>query len=1093
MARCGSRCIARTSTPAGWRPSRWLVVAAWLSTQPALVPILAAQGIAFGSITGRVLGPDGAGLDGAVVEVLNTSTGVLATTRVHGDRFVFQGLEPGTSYVIHVRQVGYAPQRSPPIALTLGEPLHLQFVLQPTALQIEAVEVSGLEPVLRTGGGAAATIPEATAHRLPTLNRNVYDFVVLAPQVSTKVGSGRNGVSAAGSNLRFNSFLINGVEERAINGSVSTAASVGKAIPLEAVREYQVLVAPYDVRYGGFAGAMVNTVTYSGTNAFHGSGFTYWRSDDLAGGPADQAASYRRLQYGFSLGGPILRDRIHFFVAPEIQALDQPAAGAYLGQPAQRLPAVPVAAADVERFAAILRERYGLAGGTGGAVENQTPLVNLFARLDAAIPRWNSRLSGFLNYARRREDLFARTATDTFPLSSYQFAPETGSRLASFRLQSDLPGVRGGRNQLVVSLLRDWVDQVPSVRAPLVRTRVPGLQGGTVSLTAGTAAQAQGRYGRGRSLTVRDEMSLLLGPRHLLALGLELERLQILRGGVNGGYGVWSFDDLDALEQGHADRYELRKDFGTASTPLHGGQYAAYLGDAWRVSDRLGLTLGLRADLLAIDGHAPYNAMIDSIFARRTDQMPRSRVHLSPRLGFEWDLSVRGRHRLYGGAGLFTGRPPLAWYVPGLANYGERIAVLACGFLPGDLGAPPAFEPDYRDPPTRCATGPPLEARRDGDVDLLDPNLRLAQSLRSSVGYERDLPGGIFAAAELLVTREVAGFQWVNLNLREPRTTDRFGRVLYGLIGTNGVPDSVTRSSFAGVIELRNTSRNYSYQASVRLERRSARGFGAAGSYTYSRVRDVQSPSRVNQAGTALWADARALSGRHDDPRLGISLNDLPHRVVAALTYNAPWGRWPTALALYYVGESGTPFTYIATGTGRRGDLNADGSNANDPIYVPRNAADAEEIQFVAYTRQIPQAGGGTATETVSTSAQATAFDAFLERTPCLRRQRGRIMERNSCREPWSHTTSASVRQGVLLGDRLLEFELDVFNLLNLLHRRWGQARVASPRVLEHVGQVGGTVESAQPVFRYDVGRLDWETVATDSSFQLQLALRYRF
>jgi hypothetical protein len=1056
-------------------------------------PRATAQGVASGSIRGTVRSPDGLGLEEASIRVINVATGFSARTRVRRDRFRVEGLEPGGPYVVEVRHLGFLPQRSPPLHLTLGEPLDLDFVLQPAPVQLEPIEVNETSPGPRLGGTNGATIPDALVHRLPTLNRNFYDFVSLAPLVSTKIGAGRAGVSAAGANHRFNSFLINGADERFVNGNVSAAANVGKSVPLDAVKEYQVLVAPWDVRFGDFAGGMVNTVTESGTNELHGSTFGYWRNDRLAGGsPGLPGQPYDRLQYGFSLGGPIVRDRVHFFVAPELQRLTQPAAGPYLGQPAAQLPPVPAREADLARLTDILATRYGLAAGSGGYVENGIPLLNFYGRVDAAIPEWNGRLMGFVTYARSRQEQLSRSATDTFPLSSYQIATDAGVRLIGWRLDTDLPRAGGGHNELIVSLSADHMEQVPDVRQPLVRVLLQGTSGGGVIVNAGSAAEAQGRFGRSHSSEVRDHFSLAWGGGHVVEAGLELERFEVLRGGVSGGYGVWTFASLDALELGTPQRYELRKDFGSASTPLRGGQYGAYLGDEWRVARRLTLTLGVRGDLLAVAGHAPYNAEIDSIFGRRTDRMPGARIHVSPRVGFTWDLSAARRERLRGGLGVFTGRPPLAWLVPALANYGLGVGVLSCGFLPTDAGPPPVFVPDYRSAPTRCAQGPDLQARPYGDVDLLARDLSLARTLRGSLSYERELPGGVQAGAEFQMSRQLSDFIWVNLNLQGPQGVDRFGRVLYGTIGANGIAQPALRSAYAEVIDLRNTSRNSSRQLTVRAERRFSGGLAAVVSYTYSRVRDVQSPSRVNQAGIALWADARALSGRHDDLTPGISLNDLPHRVVAALTYTAPWRRWPTQLSFYYVGESGSPFTYITTGAGRRGDLNADGSNANDPIYVPRSALDTTEIRFEPFVRAAP---GGAGFDTVSVASQAEAFDGFIDRTPCLRRRRGSILQRNGCREPWTHTTIASVRQGVPLGRHLVEVELDLFNVLNLLNARWGQYRVSRPRVLEHVGQTTTDPLSAQPIFQFDFDptRSDWDILPTESAFQFQLAVRYRF
>jgi hypothetical protein len=199
-----------------------------------LVPVAAGQGIASGSVRGRVRSPDGASLEGAVVRVVNIATGFAAGTQVRRDRFLVQGLEPGGPYVVEVRHIGFLPQRSQPLRLVLGEPLDLAFVLQPSAIRLGTIQVSAPE---RSDGGTATTVPEALVHRLPTLNHNFYDFVVLAPQVSTKVGFGRTGVSGAGANFRFNNFLVNGADERFVSSNVSAAGSIGRSVPLEAVKE----------------------------------------------------------------------------------------------------------------------------------------------------------------------------------------------------------------------------------------------------------------------------------------------------------------------------------------------------------------------------------------------------------------------------------------------------------------------------------------------------------------------------------------------------------------------------------------------------------------------------------------------------------------------------------------------------------------------------------------------------------------------------------------------------------------------------------------------------------------------------------------
>jgi hypothetical protein len=1034
-----------------------------------------AQEFSSGVIRGSVRGLDSTGLDGGLVRAVNTATGFSTRVEIRRGSYLIQGLELGGPYVVEASRIGYRMQRSEPVVLRLGQPVHVNFALEPITTELQSVQVSAARPGIGAGGGTATVIGQSFVRNLPSQNRNFYDFVALAPQVSTKIGFGRSGVSAAGGNLRFNNYTINGADERFVGGSVSAANNVGKSIPLDAVKEYQVLVAPYDVRFGDFAGGLVNTVTESGTNEFRGTTFTYWRNDKLRrqGGIANP---YDRLQYGFLASGPIVRNRVHFLIAPELQQLSEPAAGPCAGQSAP----LSVGEADLLRLDRIMESKYGLMGGSAACVTNNTPMTNVFARLDGAIPELRSRVTAFVTHASRNEEDFSRSATgETLEMSTIRYSSEVGLRLMSIQLRTDFAH-SGGHNELLVSSSKDWSDLIPEVRQPLVRVRIPGTTGGSVVVSTGTAETAQGRFGRANALKLSDEFSLPLGPRHTLVLGGKAERFNIRRGGIAGSYGIWTFPSLDALEAGTAEDFDLKKDFGSASTPLSGVQSGAYVEDQVFLGDHFTVTMGVRGDRLDLSQRAPYNPVIDSIFGRRTDRMPRAKTYFSPRLGFSWDPSRAGLNQLRGGVGVFTGRPPLAWLVPAVADYGVRVGSLSCGFLPGDRGPPPAFVSDYRNPPQQCASGPGLQAAPYGDVDLVDQNLRLAQSLRGSLAYVRRLPFELTATLEAVATRYISDFMFVNLNLPPARGADRFGRVMYGIINSNGVADSVARSPFSQVIDLTNTSKNYSNQVSLRLERQTTRGIGGSLSYTYSRTRDVQSPSRVNQRGILMWGDARAVSGRHDDLVPGISLNDLPHRVVAAATWTAPWNRWSTDFAMYYVGESGSPFTYIATGTdARRGDLNADGSNANDPIYVPRSALDSHEIIFSAI-------------DTTSSLGQAQAFEKFIERSSCLRRQRGRIVERNSCREPWSHTTTASVRQAIPVGKRSLEAELSIFNVLNLLHSSWGQYRVALPGILQHVGQ-SGSGQSSQPVFRFDATRPQWDKLSTESAFQAQFGLRYRF
>lgn len=1046
-----------------------------------------AQGVTTAGIRGQVRTELRLSAD-ARIRVSHDPTGHAVELRAQNGRFVVAGLEPGGPYTVTVRALGFAPWNRTGIRLTMGELREVDVLLRPVATTLDTMKAVTVQGV-RADGGAGTIVSERSLDRLPTLNRDLYDFLRLVPQLSTKISLAAPGFSAAGMGFRFNNFLINGVSERTFGGSVSSASAGIRSLPLDAVREYQVMLAPFDVRYGDFAGAFVNTVTRSGTNTVQGSLFVYGRSDRL-GRPGEQGRlPYEQAQIGFSVGGPIVRDRLHVFVASEMQHLSSPADGPYVGQPLDAERAVPVSTADLDRFTALMRS-YGLSAGSAGPVENRGPQRNLFARVDLALPTWNSRVVAWTNYGGTDDITFTRAPTDTFSLSSALVTRGSTALTSAIHLHSALPRAGGGHNELLLSARTDGIAPLGEVDQPIVRVAVPSVSGTTITLNSGTPEFAQARI-RSSSLTLGDNLTLPIGTDHLLTLGAGVERFRILRTGVAGSYGAWNFASLDSLALGLAEQYDVTIDFGSATTPLRGSQWNAYAGDRWQVTDRLAITGGVRADLLAIEGHPPYQALVDSIFGRRTDLMPRRRPELSPRLGFVWDAADGQRWR--GGLGTFAGRYPLAWIQTALSSYGVG-GLLRCNSNISPFRSPPAFAPDRRDAPTACGGGFRVTPTDGGDVDLLARDLRLVRVARGSIAYERALPGELRLTSEALVSRTLSDAVLQNLNLAPAVRTDAHGRFIYGSFRPNGAANVGRRSGFSEVIETRSVSGGHAEELSMRLETTRGRLLGGWISYTFSHARDVQTPTRVNVRGTTAWSSARVMSGRHEDLSPGVSANDIPHRVIIAGTVVAPWSRAPTSLSLYYVGESGRPFTYVAYGTSGRGDLNADGSSANDPVYVPLDATDASEL-LISGISDAKNPDNSPSAQAERERAQRTAVEAFITRTDCLRRQRGRILERNSCREPWSNTTNASLRQPIPLGGRSVEIQLDVFNVLNLVNASWGRRRAAVPvlGLFEHVGQTAASGPASQPIFRFAGDGPRWTIVPGESEFQLQLAARYRF
>jgi hypothetical protein len=1054
-----------------------------------------AQGVTTAGIHGTVLGGHGEPID-AQVSVHHEATGYSVELRSHAGQFLVTGLEPGGPYTVTVRALGLAARRFERLYLELGERRELNVVLDPVATTLAPVRITSRDSAALGRAGRAA-IPATMLDRIPALNRDLFDYMRFVPEVSTKVSLQSPAFSAAGAGLRTNNFFINGASERTLSGGVSPAFGGARSLPLEAVQEYQVLLSPFDVRYGDFAGALVNAVTKAGTNTFHGSAFAYGRNDrfvrKLSG---DSSPAFNRLQYGATLSGPIVKDRLQFFIAPELQYYSYPAPGPYVGQAAGAALPVPVSTADLARFDAIMRS-HGLTAGSPGAVEDRTPLANLFTRLDLALPAWASRVVAWDNYASQSPVAFSRLRTDTFSLSSTLVTPVSHAHMTAVELHTALPRAGGGHNELLVSTHSEYGTAVGTLQQPIVRVSVPSVVSSIPDsqiILSGTAGF--GGVSRTTDVTLKDDVTLPWGTSQVLSLGAQAERFHFRNGIGAESYGMWNFASLDDFAAGRATRYDLNVDFGNASAAVGGAQYAGFAQDQWRVNHRLSITAGVRGDLLALDGHAPYNSLVDSIFGRRTDEMPRPRVEFSPRVGFVLDSSSSGRQSLRGGVGVFTGRYPLAWVQAALQRYGVGNGTLTCTSTGNASQLPPAFTSGP--PPSACAGGTTAAPNVQSDVNFLDRNVRLTRIARASLAYEVRLPDDLQWTTEALASRGLSDIAIQNLNLNAPVGRDAYGRVIYNPIQTSGLAKLAPRSGFREVIDLVNVSGGHSYQWTTKLESAPRAGVSGSASYTYSRAWDAQTPTRVNTSGTVLWASARVLSGRDDDLGMTTSSNEIRHRVIVVGNFEAPWRATRTELSVYYVGESGRPFTYTAYGNGRLGDLNGDGSNLNDPIYIPRNALDTMEIKF---SGDSPGADTSAAARAQRESTQRRAFEDFIARTPCLRRQRGQIMARNSCTEPWTHTTIASLRQQLTGAPRLIDLQLDVFNVLNLIDREWGlrrevtadPARQTAPGLLEQYQETPGSPRTAQPIFRFDPTREAWTTDPNDSGFQVQLAVRFHF
>jgi hypothetical protein len=1096
-----------------------LTVGAALALVTGASALLSAQGVTSGAVSGTVTDPSGAPIEGAQVQVRNARTGASAggITRANG-QFLIQGVEPDAGYSLTVRRIGFEPQTQNNILVSLGQTTRSDFQLKQQSTVLETVSVTAeATPVINPSKtGTGTTVGDSLLRRLPTLNRNFADFVSLVPQVSTSTGV---GLSGGGVNIRQNAIQIDGAASGDLFGLGTTgqpgSQANAKSIPLDAVKEYQVLLSPFDVRQGNFGGLLINAVTKTGTNEFHGTTYGYTRNQSLAR-TQPYLADFKQQQYGFSLGGPIVKDRLFFFVNPEWQKLNTPATGAFLGG-ADSL----VSTTTVNSFADALKT-YGLTDpGSGSKVLKVNPLTNVFARVDAYLPGY-TRLVLRHNYASADQTTFSRSgSTSSSPLfgltsNSYLFSSKTHSSVAE--LLTNLPS--GIFNEFLLNLTTTKDFRTVPVTFPQVTVRGFTRANGSasdVAMVAGTEASSQGNSLDQRTFELTENLTVPVANHHVTIGTKNLFYRPINLFGQNS-MGSWTFSNLAAFQAGTPVSYSVSApsptDPANGLATFRSNLYSWYAQDAWQKSERLLITLGLRLEKPSFLDTPPENPSVLQNYGRSTAAVP-SRHTWSPRFSFNWDATGDQRNQLRGGLGYFAGTPPFVYLSNAFGNSGlSGYASLTCGGNAGNQAnnatstIPPAFNAaNIATPPTSCApftpaggaTRPGATTAASSNIATIDPNFRFPQYQKITLGYDHRFANGLVGTLEGLYTKALSNPFYTNLALVGPQGRDRNGRVLYGILTASG-GTALTQGGRQQVIDVTDVHGDYTYSLTGQLQKTFFDNFQGSLAYSYMQVRDIAATTSSTQGSNYRYQ--RDISGYLEDRTLTRGKEDMPHRIVATGTWRL---KTLTDFSFVYVGNSGAPFDYVyAAGAGSgSGDANADGNSQNDLVYVPKNAHDPNEILFTGFN-----AAPGSAAQLESV-AEADAFDRYIDRVPCLRASRGKLLSRNACRNPWQNDVDVSVGQSLqAFGQQNLQLRLDVINFMNLLNKRWGwqnfsdQNNTCGPicsatTLLTQTGNLlpTGTTSSplAQGIYTFNKTMKPWNADNASSNYRMQLSLRYSF
>jgi hypothetical protein len=1046
-----------------------------------------AQGPTSAAIDGRVLSAaDQSGLEARVVVTdLRTAQRIERASSADG-RFHVEGLTPGGPYVIVAVSPGYRPAEVRDVALALGQRLRLELQLVRQAVTLDTITVTASrEPTLSKGRtGPSFVVSDTVVRRLPLVNRDFVGLIQTAPDV--------NGTAIAGANNRYNDIQIDGAGDNDYFGlSRGTGAPGGqigvRSLPLEAVREFQVLVAPFDVEQGDFTGGRVNAVTRSGTNQFHGAVFNYYQGAGLTGEDSTgaRASDFSDWQFGGAVGGPIVRDRLHFFIAGELRRRGAPFTGPVIAPGS----AAGISLDSVHRFVSIL-QGYDLDPGGFGPYTTHDKSENVFAKLSAVLGR-SGLLEGSVNFADGDiTDTLAppRTVGGDYRLTSAGFIPS--SRQWSGRLRWSTVVGRHASNELLGGYLHVSEPRSPASVYPGIFVGNVGDAGfGGARLVAGADAGSQRLGLTQRAIELTNTTSLDLGS-HLLKAGVHAELLHFDFASLPSATGQYQFASLAAFEAGIPSRFirglALRP--GGAEADFGANWFGVFLQDRWEPVAGLAVTAGVRLDFPTF-GNAPQTnpTLLGSALGVNTGDFVGTTPLWSPRLGINW--SLRPATTLRGGVGLFAGPVPYSWASFAYTQTGNDAVTINCS----GAGAP-AFVPDPSAQPTACLTaGTPAAPT----VTYFEPGFKLPQVLKLAIGLDQALPGGFVASLDGLYQRGVNSPYITDVNLTGPigSLAGEGGRVLYGSIAATsakGAVPTVTPSrvtnAFGPVLRISDQSGDRTYLVTAQVRRQFSGWLELNAAYTYTDAKDLIS---LRDAQTVSNYGFVPLVGTLATRGLATSVFSTPHKVTVSGTVNLPWD---AAVTVAYLGSSGTPYTYIVNGDAN-GDAvgNLSGAfdrQANDAVYVPRDAADISLVR---------NSVTGAGSLLVADPAAFARLDRFIQSQSCLQGARGSILSRNACRNPWQSVLNARLAKRIgLWTGQALELSLDAFNLLHLINGDWGLIRQTGTLTgagTENVAMLklrGQDAANGRNLYEVTLPARDAINVEA-SRWRLQLGARYSF
>jgi len=1025
------------------------------------------------SMTGTIKDAKGA-LPGASVKATHTPTGTIYSVSTNNDgRFVINNMRVGGPYVIEVSFVGYQPEKVTGAALKLGEPYLLNLVMSENGSQLQEIVVAGKRDAVFSSKkiGASTNISKEQIQNLPSLSRSLQDFTRLTPQAG-------NNNSFGGANNRFNSLTIDGAVNNDVFGLTSSGAPGGQAntqpISLDAIQEIQVILAPFDVTNGNAVGGGVNAITRSGSNKFEGSAYFLGRNQNTVGKSVDglntKASDFYNTTYGVRIGGPIIKDKLFFFVNYERGKISQPTL-LNVGDPGSAL-----SSAEAQTIASTAATRYGYDVGSSAAIPSETLNDKIFARLD-----WNINSKNQLtlrhNYIKAYDDNISRSATSfRFGSNLYRFNDQQNNSV--LELRSSISNTLSNNLIIGYSRIRDSRAAEGNL---FPQIRINGLASGGSAVFGSEASSTANELDQD-VFEFTDNFKIFAN-KHTFTIGTHNEFFKIRNLFINNLAGSYAWNNL-------ADFVANTKPSAATSTSIVPGdprpaakfnaaQLGFYFQDEIEAFKGFKLMAGLRVDIPYVFDKPLANPLVAATFPNyKTDQVPSGKVLVSPRLSFNWDLTGDRALQLRGGAGLLTSRAPFVWISNQFSNSGMITKAVNASIGNGTFIA---------DPNNQAAAGGTVASTY--EVNLISNNFKLPQVFRTNLALDFKLPGGIQGTLEGLYSKTVNNILYRNINIKGAtgsiNTSLSNGadtRPFYNYPAAAGK----VNPTFTNVYLLENTSNGSAYNLTAQLQKSFDMGLFISGAYTYGKSKDVNS-GLSSTAGSGFGV---LIDNDPNNPALAYSNFDLRHRVIGSLNYVVKYGKnkaSATTFSLFYVGKSGTPFSYIYNGDLNQDNALASGNPGNDLIFVPRTLSDIKLAPLAA-------SASGPA---LTVAEQWAALDAFITNDPYLSTRRGQYAERNGARMPWEHQFDLRIMQdlGIVIKNtkNSLQLSLDIINVGNLLNKDWGKTYFINNNVSAPIGYSYNATTGGNFTFRAPSNGLVYSYNNFGSRWQAQIGLRYNF